>query len=329
MARPEKYIIDAVRALRGLGRKTFMENLTAYPRIERIYAVNYGSSPIAPYTPDVEHAGALLVSQVEIAHDQQYTEYFAVWETLPGPIISEVGYNDETLALEKVSRQKVVLPADPTALSTAADVDGWIVVDSTINPIDGITAERVTVSQKLPANYFETANYGFQFPAILFLIDPAWSVPNPPFTYTGPFPGVNYDLLLPRSNTNPALITHSYFISATKPTRDEIFSVYSPGAASKILDIPTNTIHPNIYFEEVNGADSQVVELIPESDPVSYSLGNGSTVQGDALLVACEVKRYRGNIWHKRTVTVSEGTFDAADHTEWPHYPECRDGTYP
>lgn len=330
MPAAELYHIDSVRALRGRPRVTYPFGGLAYKRTERVWSCPIGQAPKTPGVDvDPDHPGCVLTEQAFLGSDTQYDEYFQIFETMPGPVIEIVGYDDENLNPEKTGTQKVLLPATVTPLSTVADGDGWIVVDSYVRMNDTITGELVTISVKLPTNYTESIDRSYQFPAKFYFLPAGlagWTYDND-YRAQPPYPGVHYDLIASRSSSFPATVYHTFHLQALQPAPSEVWNVYSPGAASKAFPIPNNCVHGTITLYETpgGGGSSLLVEYLPESDPLDYT-GPTETDPGEALIIGSSVQRWKGNIWRKRNVVVQEGPF-TDPHTDFPDYPSTLGST--
>lgn len=301
MAIPEKYHLDAVRKLRGDALVTFPGSDLSIKKVERVYTMDRGQALPAYLTADAEHTTAKLTEQYIVGGDQQHVEVYQLFEVLPGVVLIAVSVDSETGAIIKTYTQRI-LDADysPSVLGSALE-PGFFIIDFNKQPINDIVSVNTQVAMELPDTRTEYVSMAFQFPALFAFLD-GWAIPAPsPYQRTGPFPGIDYDLLGHRTNSKPAEVVFEYAIGPVGPPSDT-YEVHTPGVASREFNIPLNTIHDAIaVYEDPDGADPAVqIEDIAASTPSSYTPGSTECV------IRSSARRWRGEIWETQTVTVRE-----------------------
>lgn len=88
---PAKYLIDALRKLRGDPSVTYPTADLDHKQVERVFSVARGSTPQAYLTVEGQglYAGTKLVQQQIVGGDHQYVEVYQRWNNLPGePVVS-------------------------------------------------------------------------------------------------------------------------------------------------------------------------------------------------------------------------------------------------
>lgn len=213
------------------------------------------------------------------------------------PILVRKGFDPETGAAMTTTSQVVVLPASPDAIGSAAGA-GYV-IDSEIVPINAFLGTKITVTMAIPETRTEYESIGFQFPA-LFVFLGSWAIPGI-CTIQGPYAGVNYTLSAHRTASKPGATVISY-TNGPPGALPATWNVTTPGNASRIFPIQDNTIHNVILINEWCDADpfpGHVVESLPASTPSSYT-------PGDSLTIRAGTRRWRGNMWEKKVVSISE-----------------------
>ena len=126
---------------------------------------------------------------------------------------------------------------------------------------------------------------------------------QPPWAGDGIAPNTFY-YIKPRSRNVVARVINLFY---NGPSGDSAvgFSVYTPGTGSRLFQIAENTIHgPIVVAESVTtglNTSTYTVENIGPSSPASYDIHDILTFPGGE-------RRYRGNIYWRKIVQMSEGT---------------------
>lgn len=150
----------------------------------------------------------------------------------------------------------------------------------------------------------EYQGYGFQVPAIYGDFDTGWST-DTDFTIKPPWVGTHYTAIPHRTARFAAVIKVEFTIGPNpnpKPTR---FAVTSPGAASRIIPIPENSIHPDFAYIEITPTfpSGEQVEAYPASTPPPEDWDPLFFV-----VVDFSEKVWRGNVYVRRTAYISPDT---------------------
>ncbi len=229
--------------------------------------------------------------------DNQQNNIQYRWERLPGVELIKPGFDTESNGAMRTIRQRVELPATPTALESTRTFSAvtFYCIDSYVEPESVVVGTLVTIYMAIPPTLIENVSDGFAFPAQFTFIG-GWAIP-PLCTVSGPYPGVTHTLTQQRTASKPGELTTSY--SFGLPSVPDTWQVTSPGSADRFFGIGSNTIHNAILLDETCGAGSQTVEDLPESTPNSYT-------PGDTLLIKAGATKYRPGIFKKTVLTVEE-----------------------
>lgn len=123
MAAPSRYLLDALRKLRGDALVTYPDKALGVRRVERVFSVARNAAPDAFNSPQAEeYTDTELVDQQVIGGDHQFVEWYQAWETLPGSELTT-----------KIRRSPTIFDAIPVefkiGLSESLDV-----IDQTVEP---------------------------------------------------------------------------------------------------------------------------------------------------------------------------------------------------
>lgn len=294
-------IIQRLRAMAGQPHITYPTASLSFPTIEQLSIRQAKDAPTKPYLgshPDI--ASAKLTVQEIINSDQQYSDVYRKWETLPGQEIGTPYYDPETGAPGMVYVQRL---AQPAALDPLDSYRGgaFYTIDSSFSNVTSAAVTRTTKSLSLPANWMIRGSRQYPCPALFTFIG-GWAIPNPPFRTQGPYAGINFDKTARRT----AVMTEevrSYTIGPDPTPMPVVWTVITPGDASRFLPIDGNTIHNAIYLVETDlgTGDTQVVEDLDASTPSTYTIGQ------DMVISATE-RRMEGNMWERIVITAFEPT---------------------
>lgn len=235
-----------------------------------------------------------------------------VYETLPASGVFMRSVEPETqLQLLTVTNRRPTegvfyeLPAFMYALGQVFSYDlTYLVIDHRQEMLGRNVVSETTEMIHAAIDGFDQTEYksvGFQFPA-LFTALGGWDIPAAdPFIKTGPFPGIDYELIAHRTASKPAEVVMSYSLgqSGTVPNT---WTVTTPGNASREFPIGQNTLHNAFDLYEVHGLSSQQIETIPASTPAIGDYTPGVT---ECIIQASE-ERWKGPIYRKVVVTVLE-----------------------
>lgn len=145
---------------------------------------------------------------------------------------------------------------------------------------------------------------GYQAPAIVEIPDSAWTT-GTDYTIPPPWVGTNYNITAHRTASYPAVVKISYHQGEPTDPLPTRFVVTSPGAASRIIPIPENSIHPDFTFTETTPTypTPAVVETYAASTPAPDDYDPSMFV-----CVESGQRLYRGNIWVRRVAFISVET---------------------
>lgn len=224
---------------------------------------------------------------------------------LPGPELITYGTDNETSA--DMTHRKQLVHVGTLIPAEGSLIGDQIVISAEYDAENAVYGTVKTVTMKLPTTRIEQVSRGFQFPAQFELLDVLWGIPRTPGYYTpGPYPGVHYTLSAHRSTTRPAICTYTYHNGPwpSNEPLDPVFTVTSPGAASRIFPINQNTIHDAIDIMEYDSDDTipgggLQIELLPASTPATYD-------PTDILVIEASERKWRGPIYERRICTVQE-----------------------
>lgn len=154
---------------------------------------------------------------------------------------------------------------------------------------------------EVPPPRVEFPKVAYRFPAIFTFLSTQYSYING-VRFQPPYAGVHYNLVPHRQLRRPArsVTTYSLGPSGYSP---EVFRVQS--YSSRVFPLPDDCIHPGWTWNEYvdvdndNDLDSVKVEVVPPSSPSRYSSFN-------VLTVSCEERIWRGNIYERTILQVSE-----------------------
>lgn len=253
-------------------------------------------------------ADQVLTDEVETPAEEPYGGYFVrvtrTWETLPGPELIKAGYESETGARMRTTRQPVLPGTPATDLGTSRTFDGitMYAVDSTLEEGDNVNKPTlVTVWMEIPATYTELSSEKSVCPAIFTYISD-WLGPGDGFSNHGPFAGINFTQTAKRTAVAVETVI-SYTLGPSGVALPSLWTVISPGAASRFFPISGDTIHNAITFTEVTSTPaSQLEEDLPPSTPTSYTIG-------DDMIIHASEKPWKYSVFsEKRISTASEPT---------------------
>lgn len=216
---------------------------------------------------------------------------------LPAPELTEPRTDPETGAATNTYRQ--IRSVGDSLRSEGSIYNTQIVISCKLTGKNAVYGVLITQTMALPPSRTERKSRGFQFPAQFVLLDPLWDIPHPPGYFSrGPFPGVNYTLTAHRSANRPAECLISYTNGPSIVALPDIWTVTTPGAASKVFPIGQNTIHNAIEIFEYNPAPL-LIEDLPASDPASYN-------PTDELVIEVSERKWKGPIWEREVFTIQE-----------------------
>ena len=182
----------------------------------------------------------------------------------------------------------ILLPGSPA---------GYVVDTGLLNTEHAMIKRLVWTTMTTPPTRIERASQQFPLPVVFTYIS-GWSVTPPTgLTMAGPFPGVNFTMVNHGVSVRPARCTISYTRGPSESV-PATWQVITPGDASRIFPIGTNTIHNSWVAIETNGSSTQIIEIIEASTPTSY-------VHGQTLIVNASERKVIGNFYERRIYSVN------------------------
>lgn len=91
---PQRYLLDALRKLRGDALVTHPDDALGVRRVERVFTVRRGADETAYLVADGEYTGTVLVQQYTVGGDKQDVEIYQAYETLPGTWVPFTRYDE-------------------------------------------------------------------------------------------------------------------------------------------------------------------------------------------------------------------------------------------
>lgn len=160
----------------------------------------------------------------------------------------------------------------------------------------------LTRSCVVPSGRVVFESVGFQFPAVVTIPSSSWSTTTD-FTIKPPWVGTHYNIIPHRTASRAAAVYYTYSHGVFGTDIPQTFAVSSPGAASRILPIPPNSIHPAFTYHEVTPSTEADVEVFSASTP------SPSVYDADKFLVADARERiWKGLFRERRVVFLSLNT---------------------
>lgn len=317
--------VELLRRLQGRAHVTLADESTTHYIVERLSRRTCGPKAwiLAALTPDQEWATALLVHQELLGGDEHALDVYYRYETLPGPELYQDGVDEETGTGLWVYRQKVLRTA--TRPTIGHWKSGRLIIDWDYEPLSAHHGTLVTVvfgdgtgpssganstaaaTMLAGLSRTERESMGYQLPGVFEAVLSTWTIPPAPFHYQGPYAGSNvgigglsegYHYTAPKTASWPAIITTTYTLGAD-PTPAEVFTVETPGKASRIYPIGDNTVHGALYAFETQGGDTLIIEQIPASVPPLADYDPEAT-----KIIRYEDRKWRGPIWRQVLVEI-------------------------
>lgn len=254
---------------------------------------------------------------IDLRHDHVSKDQVRRTELVPQPSFAERRFTvyDEDLQMHVYELRQFIptgsntfVAGDPYETSPSGFPGGFTVLSVDLLHYSPTIEERVMrclpqSENALFQTIFEYDSIGFQVPAIVEILDTGWS-PSNDFTIKPPHVGVHYTLLPHRNSAFPCVVRTDFYQGPPPDDLPTRFSVISPGAASRVIPIPENSIHPDFsFFETTPTVVGAQVEIFPASTP--------SPEDFDPLyffVVDVRQRIWKGNIYIRRVTFVSPDT---------------------
>lgn len=145
---PTRFLIDALRKLRGDAYVTHPDSVLGVRRVERVFTVPRGTDEKNYLIADGQYADTVLVEQHTVGGDQQYVEIYQAYENLPSSWVPFTRYDDNLGPIQGKMRAVVntgqVSVLGPTSKSTYQGRNGsaLVLIETQENWTDGSGGEN-------------------------------------------------------------------------------------------------------------------------------------------------------------------------------------------